>query len=407
MTSFAYKAATAGGKTVAGVIDAANALEVRAKLDEMAYLPIEIKAEDEGGGVSLQMELRNPFQRVRRRDLLTFTQQLASLVGAGVPLARSLEILVELCGSPKLKEVLEEIHTDVTGGASLAEAFERHPKVFPPIYVNMVGVGETGGVLDTILARLAEFQAQMEDLRGYVVTSMMYPAVLAFVGGAAVTFLMTAVIPRFVGILEGMGQAIPLPTLILIRTSEAIRTYWWMAAALIAVIVLAVRYWRQTEAGKIGWDRFRMRIPGIGAVTRKLALARFARTLGTLSASGVPILNALFIVKDVVGNEVISQAILRLHGGVREGEGIAGPLAGTGVFPQMAIHMITVGEETGRLDAMLHQIADIYEADVRTSIQRLTALLEPIMILLMAVVVGFIVLSLVSAIMSVTTAAGG
>jgi len=406
VSSFAYTAATAKGKTVTGVMDGTNVAEVRAKLEEMAYLPIEIKAED-GDGFSLQMELRNPFQRVRRRDLLGFTQQLAALVGAGVPLARSLEILVELCSAPKLREVLETVHRDVTGGASLAEAFEHHPRLFPPLYVNMVSVGEASGVLDTILERLAEFQEQMEDLRSYVVTSMMYPAVLALVGGGAVTFLMTAVIPRFVGILEGMGQAVPLPTLILIRSSDAIRSHWWVAALALAVLLLALRYWRQTEAGRIGWDRFQMRIPGLGGVTRKLALARFARTLGTLSASGVPILSALFIVKDVVGNEVISQAILRLHGAVREGEGIAGPLAGTGVFPRMALHMITVGEETGRLDIMLHQIADIYEADVRTSIRRLTALLEPIMILLMAVVVGFIVLSLVSAIMSVTTAAGG
>lgn len=405
MSRFTYKAANANGKMINGVLEAADAVAVRTKLEEMTCLPIEIKPEG-GASFSFDMELRNPFQRVGRKDLLGVTQQLASLVGAGIPLDRSLGILEELNSNAKLREVLGNVHRDVTGGASLAEAFGNHPRVFPPIYINMVQVGETGGVLHTILVRLAEFMAQMEELRSFVVTSMMYPLVLLLVGGSSVTFLMTAVIPRFVGILEGMGEAVPLPTLILIRTSDAIRDYWWVAGLVLVVVVLATRYWRQTESGRLGWDRIRMATPGVGTVVRKLAVARFARTLGTLSSSGVPILEALFIVKDVVDNEVISRAILRLHGRVREGEGIAGPLADTGVFPSMAIHMITVGEETGRLDSMLHQVADIYETDVRTSIQRLTALLEPIMILFMAVLVGFIVLSLVSAIMSVTTAAG-
>jgi general secretion pathway protein F len=407
VTTFSYKAATASGKTVSGVIDAADISGVRAKLEEMACLPIEIKqGKGDGPSFSLDMEIRNPFQRVRRRDLLDATQHLSSLVGAGIPVDRSLEILANLSTNPKLQEVLSTIHSDVTGGASLAEAFGNHPRIFPPLYVNMVRVGETGGVLDIILKRLAEFMAQMEELRSYVVTSMIYPAVLALVGGSAVVFLMTTVIPRFVGILEGMGQAIPLPTLILIRTSDLIRGYWWVALLLTIAAWIALHYWKRSVSGALTWDRMRMATPGLGGVVQKLALARFSRTLGTLNGSGVPILDALFIVKDVVDNHVISQAIVQLHGRVREGEGIAGPLAETRVFPSMAIHMITVGEETGRLDTMLHQVADIYEADVRTSIQRLTALLEPMMIVIMAIIVGFIVLSLVSAIMSVTTAAG-
>ena len=407
VTAFSYKAATANGKTVSGVIDAADVNAVRAKLEEMACLPIEIKqGKGEGRSFSLDMEIRNPFQRIRRRDLLDTTKQLTSLIGAGIPVDRSLEILANLSTNPKLQTVLSSIHSDVTGGASLAEAFGNHPRVFPPLYVNMVRVGETGGVLDVILKRLADFMAQMEELRSYVVTSMIYPVVLAVVGGSAVVFLMTTVIPRFVGILEGMGQAVPLPTLILIRSSDMIRHYWWVALLAAAVSWIALRYWKRTASGALAWDRIRMATPGLGGVVQKLALARFSRTLGTLSGSGVPILDALFIVKDVVDNHVISQAIVQLHGRVREGEGIAGPLAETQVFPPMAIHMITVGEETGRLDTMLDQVADIYEADVRTSIQRLTALLEPIMILVMAVIVGFIVLSLVSAIMSVTSAAG-
>lgn len=405
MSAFAYKASTSSGKVVTGIIDAADPSAVRAKLEEMSYLPIEISSA-KGKKPSLDLEIRNPFRRVSRQERLALTQQLASLVGAGIPLDRSVAILAELSENPVETEMLQDIHRSITGGSSMAEALEAHPRVFAPMYVNMVRVGETGGVLDLILKRLAEFMEQMEDLRSYVISSLMYPMVLVVVGGGSVAFLLTSVLPNFIDILEGEDATIPLTTQVLLQISELFRNYWWAGILAALVVTFALRSWRQTEQGRYGWDRFRMNVPGLGGVTRKLALARFARTLGTLTGSGVPILNALFIVKDVVGNEVISRAILRLHGGVREGEGIAQPLAETGVFPNMAIHMISVGEETGRLDKMLHQIADIYEADVRTTIKRLTALMEPLLLLVMAVVVGFIVLSIVTAMMSVTTSAG-
>jgi type II secretion system protein F len=401
--TFTYRASDRQGQTIEGVMEAADARGVVERLQRDAYFPIKVAAQSErrsalglswpalGGG------------RVSRRDVLTFTHQLGTLVEAGLPLDRALVILEDLAPNPRLRAITTDLLTGIRGGSSLAEAMAKHqPRPFSRLAVNMVRAGEKGGVLEATLKRLAELLEETQEFKETLVSALIYPILLTGAGGAAVVFLLTFVIPRFVDIFKDLGQSLPLPTQILLAVSGTIQQYWWLFAAALLGLVLAIRMALGSEAGRWKWDRLALRLPLLGEVVLKTETARFARILGTLLKSGVPVLTALGVVRELSGNQVLGRAIDRVADGVRRGAGISGPLNESQAFPAMAVHIVRVGEETGRLEEMLLKLAADLESEVRRLVKRLMGLLEPTIILIMGLIVGFIVVALLMAIFSIT-----
>ncbi|MGH7402087.1 MAG: type II secretion system F family protein, partial [Candidatus Rokuibacteriota bacterium] len=334
---------------------------------------------------------------------VAFTQQLATLIEAGLPLDRALAIQAELAPTPRLRAITGDVLRGVQGGSSLADALgKHHPRPFSRLYINMVRAGEKGGVLETTLRRLAGFLEESQEFRDALVSALIYPVLLTGVGAAAVVFLMAFVIPRFARIFEDLGATIPLPTLILLEASGLIRRYWWLLALLAVGGVLASRMVLATARGRLGADRLLLRLPVAGEVIVKTEVARFTRILGTLLRSGVAMIPALAVVKDMLDNQVLARAVESLGDGARRGAGLAQPMAEAGAFPPLAVHMVRVGEETGRLEETLLQVAASLEADTRKLVKRLIALAEPCIILVMGLVVGFIVVAMLLAILSVT-----
>jgi general secretion pathway protein F len=403
MTVFSYKASDFSGKVVKGTFEAEDETGVVKRLQGMGYIPIQINpagTAEQGLRLDLGVSLGRLFGRVSRRDVLQFTQDLAAMLSSGLPVDRALSILLEVTEKRRMLDVVSDVRKLVQAGSYLSDAMARHPEAFSDFYVSMIRAGEAGGVLDAVLERLGEFLESSQELVDYIKSALVYPLFLVFVGGLSVIILMTYVIPRFSVIFEDLGGAIPPSTQLLLASSELLRGYWW---ALLPGVVLAVfgfsRY-AATPGGKARVDRVKLRLPLVGELIRKIETARFARTLGTLVKSGVPILQALSLVRDTISNSVISRAMQRVHARVQEGERMSRPLAETGHFPAMAVQMITVGEESGRLEEMLLRVADNYEKLVRNLVKRLISMLEPTLILVMGVVVGFIVISMLMAIFS-------
>jgi general secretion pathway protein F len=398
MAEFLYKAATTGGQIVEGSMEGRDETAVVRSLHQMGYIPVRIALaieNGEGGRFSLFP------QRVGMKGLLTFTQELSILISAGLPIDRSLQILGALTESPRLKGVVQDVLSRIEGGNSLAEALGNHPRIFSRLYVNMVKAGESGGFLEVILSRLAKYLQTSKEIRDYLISVMIYPLILTAVSGLSILILVTFVIPRFAKIFSDMGQAIPLPTQLMLSLSQVVRDYWWAGAGIVALVYVALRAYKQDEERKFRWDRFKLRWMAVGNLIKKVEVARFSRTLATLLQSGVPILPALNLVKEISQNLAISRAIAQIHDRLREGKAIAKTLEETRVFPPLAMHMIGVGEETGRLDEMLNKVAETYEENVQTTVKRLVSLLEPLLILVMGGVVGFIVISMLLAIFSI------
>ncbi len=398
MPVFVYRAADRRGQTIDGVMEAPNARAVVERLQKDAYYPIRVAPHAERrawlafGGVS----------RVRQRDLLALTQQLATLVEAGLPLDRALAILEELAVNPRVKAIVGDLLMGVRGGASLSEALAKHhPRPFSRLYINMVRSGEKGGVLEISLRRLAEFLEARAAFADAVVSALAYPAVITAVGIGAIVFLMTFVIPRFATIFADLGQAVPLPTQILLAVSAGFQHYWWAGVLALLAAVLAWRVWTGTPEGRLQWDQTLLRLPLAGQLTLKVETARFTRTLGTMLKSGVPVMGALAVVGDMMTNQAIGRAVERLADGVKRGGTIAAGMQAEARFPALAIHMVRVGEETGRLEEMLLKVAETFEADVRTELKRVLGLLEPAIILAMGVLVAFIVVAMLLAIFSI------
>ncbi|HXD96560.1 MAG TPA: type II secretion system F family protein [Candidatus Acidoferrum sp.] len=398
MPVFTYRAADRRGQTIDGVMEAVDARAVVERLRKEAYFPIKVLAQGEraplfslGGG-----------SRVRQRDLLALTQMLATLFEAGLPLDRALSILEELAPSPRVKSIVTDLLHSVRGGSSLSEALAKHhPRPFSRLYINMVRAGEKGGVLEVSLRRLAEFLEARAAFNEAVVSALAYPLVITTVGAAAIVFLMTFVIPRFATIFNDLGQTIPLPTQILMTVSAAMTSYWWVGATLAMAGVLAWRIWTGTPQGRASWDQFILRLPIAGALALKVETARFARTLGTMLKSGVPVLGAMAVVGDMMSNQAVGGAVGRLAEGVKRGGTIAAGMKEHTAFPALAVHMVRVGEETGRLEEMLLKVAETFETDVRTELKRVLGLLEPAIILGMGVLVAFIVVAMLLAIFSI------
>lgn len=401
MSAFTYKAADGGGKVIAGNLEAKDHGTAVAQLQEMGYFPIQVKLQGDANGASRSISELGAFSRVGRKEVLTFTQQLSTLLEAGFPLDRGLLVMAQFSESSRFRKIVEEIHQDLRKGHSLEESLARHPRVFNKLYTNMIKAGEAGGVLEVVLARLAAFLEEMQELKEYIVSALIYPLLLVVAGGGAVTLLMTFVIPRFAQIFADLGQAIPWPTQLLLSLSAFLVNYWWLLPGGGGLLVYGVRRYIQTEGGRWKWDTWQLSLPVWGDLKRKIETARFSRTLGTLLHSGVPMLSSLLIVKDSVANQVVKRVILEAYRRVKEGERIASPLRESMVFPPLAVHMIAVGEESGKLEEMLLKVAEIYERQVRLVVKRLISVLEPAMILLMGLIVGFIVFSMLLAILSV------
>jgi general secretion pathway protein F len=297
--------------------------------------------------------------------------------------------------------VILDVLKQIKGGKSLAEALAAHPRQFSRLYVNMIRAGEAGGVLDVILQRLVEFERAADEMRSYLVAALIYPCLLTAVGLGSVGILFYFVIPQFGSIFEDVGAAIPPATQALLTVSRLSTSYWWVGVLGLLGAVFGLRWWVNTPKGSRAWDAIKLRIPLLGPTVLKMEIARFARTLGTLTASAVPLIAGVRIVQEVVRNQLIAEGISRIAAGAKRGEGVAKPMRDAGVFPPLAIHLVEVGEETGRLDKMLLQIADVYEKDVRTAVKGMTAVFEPAIILVMGVVVGAVVLSILMAIFSI------
>jgi general secretion pathway protein F len=400
---FVYKAADQRGQTIDGVMEAADARSVVERLQRDAYFPIHVAPQQERTALSGLRLAGLRRQRVPSRDLVAFTQQLATLLEAGLPLDRALGIQESLAPNPRLRTVTGDVLRSVRGGTSLGEALAKHhPRPFSRLYINMVRAGERGGVLEPTMRRLAEFLEEAQEFRDTLVSALIYPALLASVGGAAVVFLMTFVIPRFADIFRDMGSTIPWPTQVLMAVSSWLQRFWWAVAGGGLAVALLGRTWLATAAGRLRADEILLRLRVVGPVIVQTEVARFARITGTLLKSGVPMLAALAVVKEMMGNQVLARAVDGLADGVRRGAGLSRPMEESRVFPALATHMVRVGEETGRLEEMLLKVGATFETDTRKQVKRLIALVEPGIILVMGLVVGFIVVAMLMAILSIT-----
>lgn len=404
MPTYSYKATDSEGKIVKGTLEAAEESGVVAELQDMGYIPIRISMAGRGRGkfdVDLSKNILSIFKGVSTKDVVMFTQDLSSLLEAGLPVDRALSILINVVEKEKFKEVIKDILKSVQGGSYLSEALAKHPGAFSTFYVNMVKAGEAGGVLEAVLARLGVFLENSQDLKDYIKSAMVYPAFLVLASGISIIILLTFVLPKFSIIFSDMGQTIPLSTRFLLGFSEILKSYWFIIIGGLGAVCYFLRRYAMTPAGRLKLDHYKMNSPVAGELVNNIEVARFARTLGTLTKSGVPILQALNLVKDIIGNQVIARSMENIYERVKEGERLSKPLSDTGTFPSLAIQMITVGEETGRLDEMLLRVAENYEKIVRNMVRRFISFLEPAIILIMGLVVGFIVISMLMAIFSV------
>jgi len=402
MAVYEYKGLDARGKAVQGIIDSDGAKGARARLRKQGVFPTEVKEQSTGSGggaaksqgLSREVDISGALQRVGVKDVAEVTTQMATLVGAGIPMVEALTAMQDQCEKAKMEVILADVREKVNQGSSLAKALEGHPKVFSDLYVNMVAAGEASGNLDVVLHRLASYTEGQVKLRGKLISAMIYPVLMSLVGGAIVLGLFVFVIPRIRRVLESFGQALPAITKVVLAFSELMVGWWW------AVLILAVlggwlfRRWKATPEGRMKWHALLLSLPLLGPIVRRVAVTRFCQTLSTLLDSGVPILTAIGIVERVVQNDVLAKAIREAAENISEGESIATPLRQSGEFPPLVTHMISIGERTGELESMLGKVAEAYEAQLESTLEGLTSLLEPLLILLMGGVVGFVAMAI-------------
>ncbi len=388
--TYQYKVRDRAGKLVSGELMGDSESLVMAKLREMGMVPIEVKKAKTG----LKMEINLRPGHVKLKDLAVFSRQFATMVNSGLPILRALSILSEQTASKELQKVLVQVRVDVEQGASLSGAMERHPKAFNDLYVAMVKAGETGGVLDNVLLRLADNIEKEVELRRKVKSAMTYPLVVVALVTLILAAMLLFVVPQFESIYAQLGGELPLPTRLLLAVSNAVRSYWYVFLLVIIGAVFALRRYKKTDRGRAQVDAVKLRVPVFGGLFHKAALARFSSTLGMLLRSGVPILQALDIVIDTVNNRTIGRAVDDVQSSVREGESMAKPLSRHSVFPPMVVQMLAVGEETGAVDTMLDKVADFYNSEVSASVDALTSLIEPLMIAIIGGAVGAAVIAL-------------
>lgn len=391
MPVYEYKAVTSTGKNTKGVIDAISPSEARSRLRKEGVFLTEI-SEAKGESPTAPGNIR--FSRgVPSEDLTIMTRQLATLVASGIPLVESLTALVDQVENLKLKHALSEVRERVNEGSSLAEAMKAHPKIFSNLFINMIRAGEASGALDVVLNRLADFSENQTRLKSKITSTMAYPAIMLVIGLGALVIIFTFVIPKLVRLYEDLGQALPLPTQMLITFSNILTTYWYIVLGAGFLLFLIVRAYLKTSKGKKRFHHFLLHMPVFGPIFRMVAIARFASTLSTLLASGVPILLAMDIVKNILNNVVLTEVIENVRRNVSEGDSIAEPLRKSREFPPLVTHMIAIGEKTGEVESMLSKVAETYNNQVDARVATMTSLIEPVMIVAMSVVIGFIVFS--------------
>ncbi len=407
MPRFQYEAMDSEGRALRKEIIARDSDDAVAKIREQNLFPTRVKeVTGRRTGVSRRAARgARPGRRargkgqiviggVRSKSLTTFTRQLSTLTDAGIPVVQSLNILEEQMRPCALKNIVGAVADDVGGGSSLCEGMAQHPKAFDELYVNMVKAGEAGGVLDVVLQRLSEFREKAARLKRRVIGAMIYPITVLFFASLILTGIILFIIPKFMDMFEELGATLPLPTRILLGASDLAVNYWYLIPLVPIGIFVLYKLFRASKTGRFATDWTKFHIPIFGNILRKSAIARFTRTFGTLLSSGVPILEALTITRDTIGNVTLANALTNVHDGIREGEPIAAPLSETGVCDDMVVNMIDVGEETGNLDTMLERIADTYDDEVDTAVEGLTSLMEPIMVIGLGLIIGFIVISM-------------
>jgi len=411
MANFNYSALDAKGEQTTGVVSATSEAEAIQKLRTQGLYPTQITEEGKGKVAKKAAPLKSKAKakpvskghlggRVKPKSLMIFTRQLATLIDSGLPLLRSLTVLGKQEPSPVLRATISSLADSVQGGSTFSESLGTHPKIFNKLYVNMVKAGELGGVLEVVLNRLAEYQEKAQKLKNKIVSAMVYPVIVMFIAVAILVFLMVFIVPKFEEMFSASEQELPLISRIVFGTSKFFLERPLFVPNIVFVFILfgvgvfLFNVWGRTKGGRTAIDALKLRLPVFGDIQRKSAVSRFSRTLGTLVTSGVPILQALNITRDTAGNVVISQAIEKVHEAVKEGESIVTPLQASGVFPNMVISMVDVGEETGQLPEMLLKVADVYDDEVDNAVTALTSILEPIMIVILALVVGSVVFAL-------------
>lgn len=400
-TTFHYRAVAADGKLRTGMITADNGKSVARELMRQGLTPVYVGFEEKKTA-ALQLP---SFGTGRRRDVLFFTQELSTLLNSGVPLDRALSITSELTTRHSFRTIVLEILRSIKGGKSLADSLAAHPAYFSDLFINMVRAGEASGSLGIVFERLSTFERSRDELRSYIVSAMIYPGLLAMVGVGSIFIILNFVVPRFASIFDDSHMKIPLPTLIMLQASHFVQNWWWVAALSLALILIGFRSWIGTAKGRFWWDTNRLKIPMLGDALQKAETSRFARAMSTLVANTVPLVQSLHISAGILFNSRMAGALKEVAQGVKRGEGISLPLGRTKMFPPLASHLLTVGEETGKLDVMFTRMADIYEEETRASIKRFTAIFEPLVILIMGIIVGSLVLSMLVAITSINDVA--
>jgi len=432
MPKYDYVALDSRGKETKGTVEVASQNEAIGRVKEMGLFPTKIvetekvsekkaakakgkSAAPRAGGkkksaldININIKIPGLGGKVKSKVLTTFTRQLATLVDSGLPLLRGLRVLEKQERNGTLKKIIGELALAIEGGSTFSEALAQHPKVFNRLFVNMIKAGELGGVLEVVLKRLAEFSEKAQKIRGKVKAALFYPVAVLIVAVGILTLLMVMVVPKFKEVFSGMGVKMPSFTLFVLACSDAIRLHFLTTLMLVTVVVVLFLIAIRTKIGRHIWDKVKLKMPVLGPVISRVAIARFTRTLGTLVSSGVPILQALTIVRETSGNVIISNAISGVHESVKEGETITAPLEASGVFPPMVVSMVDVGEQTGALPEMLLKISDNYDEEVDNAVASMTSLLEPIMIIFLAVVVGSIVIAMfLPLIAMITNLSGG
>lgn len=408
MPVYEYTAINAKGKTVSGIIDADGEMAAREKLRAQKVFPASIKEayddrEKKGG---LNLPAFRLFAGIKASELTMTTRQLATLVGSGFPLVSAIYALIPQAGSPALRRVLSRLKDAIEEGNSFADALAHFPDIFSPVYINMVRAGEASGTLEIVLERLAEINENQQKQRNQIKSILAYPAIMTLLGGGILFFLLTYIVPQLTSIFSDMGQALPAPTRFIIAASDFLKAYWWLLIILLIGLYVAFKRIRKTPRGVYATDRILLLIPGIGTLARKVAVARFSGTLGSLLENGIPMLTAMDIVKNIAGNVLIADAIKEASDKVEKGMGLGVSLEETEQFPHLSVQMIKVGEQSGDLEDMLKRTADVFENEVESALVGLTSLLEPLIVVLMGVVIGFIVLSIILPIIEINQLVG-
>ena len=399
MAVFTYNGINDKGKKVSGSIEAENEKAARAKLRKMSVFPTTLSlggtfGAGRGFGLSSQVDFEKIFERIKLEDIALTTRQLATLLAAHIPLVDALQAMSEQVTNEKLRNILSEMRQKVVEGSKLSDAMKPYPKVFNNMFINMVNAGENSGALDIVLARLADFIENQNKIRGRVIGAMIYPIIMGTVGVILMVALLTFMVPKMTAIFKGQKMVLPLPTQILIFVSGIFTNYWYILLILLAAAVFFLRRWFKTPAGHEWRDKMMLRLPLFGNLIRMVSISRFSRTLATLLSSGVPMLGAMDIVKNVVGNLIIRRSIEVTRDSVKEGESIAEPLKRSGEFPPIVTHMISIGEKTGSLEKMLERVSESYDSQVDNAVSTMLSLLEPMLILVMGGAITFVVVSI-------------